>query len=150
EQRDQESHALSVDERGRPRPLHNPGRALLERRRRPAGLTGSRPDSEAGPQSSPVAIGSPGVFDQALHDPGYTAISRPTMAPASASCAAVMPDPQYAAIGVLPSAPAASNAAAMSGADRNRPASSSIRPIGRLRAPGMCPGIGSIGSVSPR
>src|SRR5690606_18646472 len=110
----------------------------------------ARPRHLIADQSSPVATGSPGVFDHALQEPGYTVTSRPALVPASASCAAVMPDPQYAAIGVLPSAPASSNAAAISAADRKRPSAVSIRPMGRLRAPGMWPGIGSIGSVSPR
>src|SRR5690606_16413859 len=108
---------------------------------RPRHLTGCSPVSPRrsvlGGHSSPVAIGSPGVFDHALHEPGYTVTSRPTMAPASANCAAVMPDPQYAAMGTLPSAPAGSKAFSISDADRNRPSSVSTRPIGRLRAPGM-------------
>ena len=45
-------------------------------------------------ESAPVATGRSGVFDQALHEPGYTVTSRPTRAPASANCAAVIPEPQ--------------------------------------------------------
>src|ERR1700730_1484796 len=101
--------------------------------------------------SSPVATGASDLVDQSLHEPGYSlAPGSPASSRARRLTQALTPLPQYATTWLPSSTPRSPKRQRSSSGVLNRPALSRLPPQGALKAPGMWPALGSVGSNSPR